>query len=131
MRAVCSARSKERSSGLWIRRPGRSLAETRPFMRRHEAAFPHVRDLRARAGGSTFDLSGYVGTSLAMVDGHDSDLARDGVASRSGRAASAPTELKWPAEAHPCLSSSTVASVGPPTVPEAPTPRSRATANCP
>ena len=31
-----------------------------------------------RAGISTFDLSRYMGTSLAMIDRHDGHLARDG-----------------------------------------------------
>jgi len=38
----------------------------------------HVRDLRACAGISTFDLSRYMGASLAMIDRYYGHLARDG-----------------------------------------------------
>jgi anaerobic selenocysteine-containing dehydrogenase len=61
----------DRATSGFSRRP-----ESHRFAGLRSAA--HVRDLRLRAGISTFELFRHMGTSLAMIDRHYGHLARDG-----------------------------------------------------
>jgi integrase len=63
--AIATGSRRKRAAGIEPRRPVYDL--------RHTFA-----TFALRAGISTFDLSRYMGTSLAMIDRHYGHLARDG-----------------------------------------------------
>ena len=58
-------------------KPGQRAAGIEPRRRVHELRHTFA-TFALRAGISTFDLSRYMGTSLAMIDRHYGHLARDG-----------------------------------------------------